>query len=216
MGTSRRDRIRKVQELGRNLSTYLAGSPRRRPDVALRKIQTRIGRLGIGAFTAARLDGLNVIVEIDEEALGEKARLDGVYVIKTDTLARDLDKETVHRVYKSLYQVETDFRTMKSGLEIRPVFVRKKSRTRGHVLVVMLALILVRELKRRLSAMNLEVSHAIMAMDGWCLLRERIGTLEFTRLPRPNALQAAILAEAGVKEPRVPGVARLTEGHAIR
>ena len=42
---------------------------------------------------------------------------------------------------------------MKTGLlEIRPVFVRKESRTRGHVFCSMLALKLQREVERRLAA----------------------------------------------------------------
>ena len=42
---------------------------------------------------------------------------------------------------------------MKTGLlEIRPVFVRKESRTRGHVLCAMLVLKLQREVERRLVA----------------------------------------------------------------
>jgi hypothetical protein len=53
----------------------------------------------------------------------------------------------------ALQKVERDFRTMKTGLlEIRPVFVRKESRTRGHVFCSMLALKLQREVERRLAA----------------------------------------------------------------
>jgi hypothetical protein len=53
----------------------------------------------------------------------------------------------------ALQKVERDFRTMKTGLlEIRPVFVRKESRTRGHVFCSILALKLQREVERRLAA----------------------------------------------------------------
>ena len=52
----------------------------------------------------------------------------------------------------ALQKVERDFRTMKTGsLEVRSVFVRKESRTCGHVLRCLLALKLTRELERRLS-----------------------------------------------------------------
>jgi transposase len=45
--------------------------------------------------------------------------------------------------------VETAFRTCKTThLEVRPVFVRTEASTRGHVLVVMLAYLIVRALKR--------------------------------------------------------------------
>jgi len=55
----------------------------------------------------------------------------------------------------ALQKVERDFRTMKTGLlEIRPLFVRKESRTRGHVFCCPLALKLQRELERRLAALG--------------------------------------------------------------
>jgi hypothetical protein len=51
----------------------------------------------------------------------------------------------------ALQKVERDVRAMKTGLlEVRPVFVRKENRTRGHVFCCLLALKLSRELERRL------------------------------------------------------------------
>ncbi len=94
-----------------------------------------------------------------------------------------------------------DFRSMKTDLEVRPVFVLKKSRTRGHVLVVMLALILRKEIERRLSANGIEVRHAIDAINGWTPLRESLGPIRFTRIPKPNALQQKIFEAAGIKAP---------------
>ena len=45
----------------------------------------------------------------------------------------------MHARYKDLAKVESAFRTIKTGmLGIRPVYVRKESRTRGHVVVTML------------------------------------------------------------------------------
>ena len=49
----------------------------------------KIVGLKVESFVSARLEGRAVVVEVNQEALGEKARLDGVYVLKTDTPARD-------------------------------------------------------------------------------------------------------------------------------
>jgi transposase len=50
---------------------------------------------------------------------------------------------------KELAMVETAFRTCKTThLEVHPVFVRTEANTRGHVLVVMLAYLIVRALKK--------------------------------------------------------------------
>ena len=57
--------------------------------------------------------------------------------------------QTIHDRYCDLENVERAFRTMKTAhLEMRPIDVRKKKSTRGHVFVVMLALLLQRELER--------------------------------------------------------------------
>jgi hypothetical protein len=90
---------------------------------------------------------------------------------------------------------------MKTELEVRPVFVRKKQRTRGHVLIVMLALILRRELEKRLKSIQIEVRHAVEVMNGWGLLRESLGPLRFSRLPHPNLTQREILEASGIALP---------------
>ena len=85
----------------------------------------------------------------DADALAEVSKLDGCYCLKTDLDSKAATKELVHGRYKSLAQVEWAFRTSKTAhLEVRPIFVRKESRTRGHVLVVMLAYQIVMELSR--------------------------------------------------------------------
>lgn len=205
---SRQARIDKVRVVARKLSQELAASKRKRPAVALRKVQQKIVKLKIDGYVSARLDDRSIVVDVDQQAMSDKARLDGVYIIKTDVRANELAKESVHRVYKSLYEVETDFRTMKTDLDVRPVYVRKKSRTRGHVLLVMLALILRRELEKRIKPVGVEVAHAIAVMDGWTLLKESLGGLEFKRLPQPGSRQQKILDAVGLKQPTVLCVPR--------
>jgi transposase len=205
---SRQARIGRVEDLALELSSYLAASSRRRADVALRKVMEKIVGLKVESFVSARLEGRAVVVEVNQEALGEKARLDGVYVLKTDTPASEMDKEWVHKAYKSLYEVERDFRSMKSELEVRPVYLRNAGRTRGHVLVVMLALILKREFQKRLAGIAMEVRHALDALSGWTLLQESLGELRFTRLPQPNPRQREILDALGIQQPTAFGVPR--------
>jgi len=61
-------------------------------------------------------------------------------VVKTSVPKEDLPAQTAHDRYKDLGLVEYAFRTMKTTLEeLRPIYVRKEDRTRGHVFVVMLA-----------------------------------------------------------------------------
>jgi transposase len=90
---------------------------------------------------------------VDEKARTGVAALDGCYVIKSDVPRDKAHRETLHARYKDLAFVERDFRDMKTArLEVRPVYVRKRDRTRGHVFVVMLALLLKRYMERLLHA----------------------------------------------------------------
>jgi hypothetical protein len=85
---------------------------------------------------------------IDEEKIKEEARFDGKWVLTTDR--RDLSGEEVAGQYKLLWMVENIFRTMKSGLDTRPIYHKVDETIRGHVFCSFLAILLRRELERRL------------------------------------------------------------------
>jgi hypothetical protein len=75
-----------------------------------------------------------------EAAIATEARLDGIYVIRTNVPATALTAEQAVGAYKSLAQAERAFRSLKtSDLEIRPVFHWTAPRVRAHVLLCMLA-----------------------------------------------------------------------------
>jgi transposase len=84
---------------------------------------------------------------IDEEKIAEDARYDGKWVLTTNT---DLSTETVALKYKELWMVEQLFRDAKSVLETRPIFHHNDETIRGHVFCSFLALVLRKELQRRL------------------------------------------------------------------
>jgi transposase len=67
--------------------------------------------------------------------------------LKTNT---DLSPEQVALKYKEFWQVEQVFRDVKSVLETRPIFHQKDETIRGHVFCSFLALVLRKELDRRL------------------------------------------------------------------
>lgn len=84
----------------------------------------------------------NGAVRIDKAKVKAEEKLDGKYLILTsdDTIS----SEDVALGYKQLIDVETAFRTLKSTLELRPVYHRLEERIRAHVLLCWLALLLVR------------------------------------------------------------------------
>ncbi len=85
---------------------------------------------------------------IDEKRIKDDARFDGKWVLRTNT---DLSADQVALKYKQLWQVEKVFRDVKSLLTTRPIFHQKDRTIRGHVFCSFLALVLRKELDRRLS-----------------------------------------------------------------
>jgi Transposase DDE domain len=78
-----------------------------------------------------------------------EAALDGVYVLRTSIGADRLDPPGIVLAYKSLANVERDFRTIKvDDLDLRPIHHRLEDRVRAHVLICMLAAYLVWHLRR--------------------------------------------------------------------
>jgi transposase len=86
-------------------------------------------------------------ITIDQNKIEEDARYDGKWVLKTNT---NFPAEKVALKYKELWQVEHIFRDIKSILETRPVFHHNDETIRGHVFCSFLALVLIKELDRRL------------------------------------------------------------------
>ena len=148
----------------------------------------------------------------NEAAIERALELAGCYVVTSDVPKDQMNGQEIHDSYVGLQKVERDFRTMKTGLlEVRPVFVRKESRTRGHVFACMLALKLSREMERRLQAVfgttdsdphTITLPDALAALGRLCLLHYPVdGNTTVTRLPRPDERQKEILAALGVALP---------------
>lgn len=84
---------------------------------------------------------------IDEDKVKEAARYDGKWVLRTNT---NLPAEEAALKYKQLLMVEKIFRDTKSLLQTRPIFHKCDETIRGHVFSSFLALVVRKELERRL------------------------------------------------------------------
>ncbi len=84
---------------------------------------------------------------IDETKVKSEARFDGKWVLQTDT---DLAASDVALKYKELLLVESLFRSIKSILQNRPIYHKCDDTIRGHVFCSFLAVVLLKELYRRL------------------------------------------------------------------
>jgi hypothetical protein len=83
-----------------------------------------------GSFTFTRMT----------QAIADKARLNGIYVIRTNLPTEQSDAASTVPSYKSLARVERAFRCMKTvDLDLRPVFHWAAPCGRAHTLLCMLA-----------------------------------------------------------------------------
>jgi len=137
---NRNARIERLIELVENKNKYLKEHPKAQKEVAVEKVKNAIKKLKLSSIATIELEDRVIKLNIDRQAKKKQGELDGCYVVKTQASKEVLDTKTAHDRYKDLSLVEFAFRTMKTTMEeIRPIFVRKEKRTRGHVFVVMLA-----------------------------------------------------------------------------
>lgn len=87
--------------------------------------------------------------ELDEEKIRSEELFDGKWVLTSNT---NLSPVGLAKQYKQLWMVENIFRTMKSVLESRPIYHKVDDTIRGHVFCSFLAILLRRELERRLES----------------------------------------------------------------
>ena len=206
------DKLAKLAHKVEQRNDKVIKSTRCRPEAGPRTLRVWISRHKLSGLVEPRLDGRTVAVARNQPAIDRALELAGCYVVVTDVAGEQLNAQQVHDNYVSLQNVERDFRLMKTGLlEVRPVFVRKQSRTRGHVFSCMLALKVARLMERRLAAAfgttdanphATTLADAMAALARLCLLNYQVDdNTTLTRLPKPDERQKEILAALGVRLP---------------
>ena len=204
MAKTRESKFAAVLKLAELQTKYLSEHPRANAKKALEKVTVKIGQLVADRWLLATEEGRQINVNKDEVNLAEAALLDGCYVIKSDVPKDKADAQTLHERYCDLENVERAFRTMKTAcLDLRPVYVHTEPSTKGHVFVVMLALLLQRELERCWAELDLTVEEAIDELGAIQSVEVRLGDATINEIPKPNDRAARILAKASVTLPRV-------------
>jgi transposase len=179
----RADQWQRVQARIGARNQVVEKKPRCAPSSSLRAAEALLKKYRLEGWVRVRLEGRQVVWTEDAAAREVEAQLDGCYVVESDLPVAAASTQQVHDRYVDLTRVERDFRTLKTGLlEIRPVFLRKANRTRGHALVSLLALKLARELERRVAPLGLTVQDAVERLKGVRLVRLGESGLGFWRL----------------------------------
>ena len=117
------------------------------------KIGTRfgkvIGRHKMGKHFTTSIQDATFTYTRKTAAISAEAALDGIYVVRTTVPDQQMDAATVVATYKSLANVERDFRAMKAiDLDLRPIHHWTENRVRAHVFLCMLAAYLLWHLRK--------------------------------------------------------------------
>ena len=85
---------------------------------------------------------------LDSAKIEEEAQYDGLYAVCTDLL--DDPVGDILKVSEGRWQIEADFRIMKTDFSARPVFVQRDDRIKAHFLICFLSLLIFKFLERKL------------------------------------------------------------------
>ena len=182
---------------------YLKEHSRAKPATALKAVEGKIKQLKVDKWLRIQQQGRALSLVLDQEALKEEALLDGCYVIKTDLPKKKADQKMVHDRYRDLAQVEKAFRSCKTSfLEVRPVFVRKEKSTRGHVLVVMLAYLMLRRLQQAWKRFDLTAEEGLKQLATLGAIEVKVkGQGSCLKIPTPREQSQKLLEALNIRLP---------------
>ena len=192
-----------IHQFIQNRNQHLSEHPRGRVSTAVKHVRQKISRLKTSWLSVDAQDR-TLHVTRNEEILAEIGKLDGCYVIKSD-LAETVEPQKLHDRYKDLKHVEHAFRTCKTGLlELRPWYVWTAESSRGHVLVVMLAYLIVHYLEQAWKGIDLTIEEGISCLNQLCTLKLTFrNDKSCHQIPIPRDDQNKLLTAAQVTLPDV-------------
>lgn len=88
------------------------------------------------------------VYDLDLDRIDEESRYDGYYAVITNL---DDNVEEVLKINKQRWEIEENFRIMKTEFEARPVYVRREDRIKAHFLTCFISLLVYRLLEKKLS-----------------------------------------------------------------
>ena len=122
-------------------------------------------------YYEVKLTEEGILVEANRKVRKLEEKLDGKLVVESS--CADLGAQELIGRYKELADIERAFRTLKTSLELRPMYHWTEQRIRAHVFICVLALQMQRYMRHRLSESELSVERAIQRLQTL-----KAGTLE--------------------------------------
>lgn len=202
---TRTSKKKKVEALIQEKNKYLTEHPKAVEAVAVRIVTELIGKLKLSNFLKVSATGRELSLTCDDNALAEVSRLDGCYVIKSNVPKDIANTQTVHQRYKDLAHVEKAFRTVKSTLKIRPLYIRNELRTRGHVFIVMLSYLIEKYLREKWWTLDITVEEGIHELSTINCIKIHTGAVKYNQIPIPRELGTQLIGALNITLPPAIG-----------
>ena len=136
------------------------------------KVWERIGRLKEKYSSANRFFDIQVNAEEGivksltwKRITPSTRKAEGVYFLRTSV--QDIDEVTFWAIYNTIREIEASFRTLKSDLEIRPVFHQSDENTMAHLFLAVLSYQMVNTIRYQLKikGIHYDWSHVVRIMN---------------------------------------------------
>lgn len=128
-----------IGELEKIQRRVQAGRLRGRVEIGLR-VGRVVNKYKVAKHVALTISDTDFAFAVREAQVALEARLDGIYLIRTNVPAAQMTADDAVRNYKALSQVERAFRSLKTiDLHVRPIHHRLADRVRSHIFLCVLA-----------------------------------------------------------------------------
>jgi len=136
-----------------------------------------------------------------QEAMEIEEALDGVYILRTKQ--EDLTPLRIIHAYKGLCDVERAFRTMKSGLDLRPFYHHLEPRVRAHAFICFLAYLIEKYVEQALkrAEVGMSAERAFESLKNMGMAVMKVGQDHYGYVTEPTFWQHRILKALGIKTP---------------
>jgi transposase len=195
----------RMQDWIEKANKYLTEHPKAKVETQQKQALQRLKKGSLHIWLALEIKERTLTLIEDKNAYQQHTKLDGCYAIVSDLTEATASAQLLHDRYKSLSQVEADFRTLKHGhLEIRPWYVRTAANTRAHAFTAMLALKIRRRLQQAWEPLNITVEEGLDQLKQWTIMEliETGSKQTVTRLlPAPSELQTQLLSALKIEIP---------------
>ena len=199
----RNQKVDKVRMVVEERNKYLSQHGKARVSTALSLVNEKIDKLKISDFTKLEVTEQGLKIVLDGDALNEVSLLDGCYVIRSNLPADQGSMDIIHGRYRDIAHVEFAFRTMKSDtIELRPIHVRRKARTRAHVFIAMLSYMIEKKLREKWKDFDVTVEEGIHELSSINCISVRAGAVKYNQIPEPRELGSKLLNALSVTLPK--------------